>query len=483
MRNLCLFLCLVLLLSLCGCKNDPPAPSAAATTIGPTVESEPAGTTVPVTTTAPAPFEDPTVRVETTAQALRVQDTIELPAIRLSDTSSETVIDRKALNGMEMTYVHLPAAGATAVVPYSGEVFWVAQEGDREMNRGNHYILYAEEEDSLVPLENKEFSGSFTLFGQTISLNFSYAAYGDHVYITHVPVQRELGNWAQPCTVGGRAVGGRECLIRFIIITEEGVYLNYYAYVDLTTGEMNDIWAGADPAIFSGKDLLLYARKEDGTLVTYDSGQRWVLWDPNDKTVSAYDPAEYLPGVTVTESTVTSGSIVWTDGKNLWRLDLETNTLGPVLEKGNLQSFYRGVSVAVYRKDGAFGVYDLENCRDLSLPDANQLVNSSGPMGRFVLYSTNSNTLCVLDVEEAAVFALPEEFAADQFDCRGVGEGGDQLLIATSDRFLVFDGETNGLTEVVYSDPDRVFGYLQWTEEGCAIFLHSEDRREFLILR
>jgi hypothetical protein len=299
------------------------------------------------------------------------------------------------------------------------------------------------------------------------------------VYITYAPIQQEPGNWAQPCAVGNL----HEYLVSFKVKTAEGVYLNYYAYVDLTTGQLNDIWAGADPAIFSGKDLLLYARKEDGTLVTYDSGQRWVLWDPNDKTVSAYDPAEYLPGVTVTESTVTTGSIVWTDGKTLWRLDLETNTLGPVLEKVSLQSFYRGVSVAVYRKDGAFGVYDLENCRDLSLPDANQLVNSSGPMGRFVLYSTNSNTLCVLDVEEAAVFALPEEFAADQFDCRGVDGGGNQLLIATSDRFLVFDGETNGLTEVVYSDPDRVFGYLQWAEEGYAIFLHSEDRREFLILR
>ena len=144
--------------------------------------------------------------------------------------------DRSILGGIiEGRYVHTPVSG------HAREGVYVICTDEIEMNQGSHYDAYYEENGEFIKLKEQTFHGDYSVLGQDFHLEFDWAVHNGQVAITYVGVEEDYRILANPGDADAMLV---ELLCSVQTETGETVATAYPVFLNLETGELNDVLAG-----------------------------------------------------------------------------------------------------------------------------------------------------------------------------------------------------------------------------------------------
>lgn len=178
--------------------------------------------------------------------------------------------DRSFLGGViEGRYVHTPVSS------HAREGVYVICTDEIEMNQGSHYDAYYEENGAFFKLEEHTFSGEYTVLGNEFHIAFDWAVHGGQVALTYVGVEE---NYRIPANPGDSDTMLVELLCSFQDNEGEHISTAYPVFLNLETGELNDVLAGTgaeklmalcNQAISEDGSKMLLAQS-DGTLYYVD---------------------------------------------------------------------------------------------------------------------------------------------------------------------------------------------------------------------
>ena len=464
LKNICLILSLLMVLLLFGCG---------------TVDGQETVTTAPTETETIPPDTEPTIPSWPTAANVSLIDSV--PEQEAADTETSTIVH--TTDDYQATYIY------NAETDVTGRIFWKTQEGETvtEIQPGCRYDVYIMEDGQPVKLENKNFSGGYTLFGKTVELAFSYAVYGDEMYITHSPARSSI-TWAQ---VWDTSRGVKDCLVRFDLETAQG-HICYFAAVDLETGALRDFLAWLDPSailademsvlLWEEDDSLLLLALSENELVYLDAANKRVInfgQENLGKNISKFAFWEGANGLICRARTGTMSSKA-----SVWKLDLKGEMVTPILtDVTPACDFTDGAYVVYLGEDGARYIYDMIAGENIPLFEA---VTVRGGTENFVFYLDGAGAYHVFSIEkkEDLAIKLPEGWETT-LSWRESPKG-DILLASRKDesgtfQLLAFNGRANELIELRRINPNEVQElYVGWTEDGKIRITANEPQAYYI---
>ena len=198
---------------------------------------------------------------------------------------------------IEGSYVHGPAAGMAR-----NGIFYVCTD-EVEMNSGNHYDAYIEENGTYIRLEEQNFSRHYTILGNEFHVEFQWVNANGNCCYTYIDANAA---WRKPNLAG--PVDATLFWFPLSLTAEDGssYNTNYPVLIDLLTGELTDILAGTGAEKIPG--LYQAAISEDRTkllLVSWDQELYYV--DIPSKKLYSVDAlsGEHAESCCLTDSTLT----------------------------------------------------------------------------------------------------------------------------------------------------------------------------------
>lgn len=199
----------------------------------------------------------------------------------LTDSTSEepSVTETQALSmrsgGFQVWPVHLSQAAS-----YLGnEGAYCVCIDPTEMQQGSHYAVFSIENGEQVFWENHTFSADIILLGQTVHVNFEYAAKDDTVVITHAPSGLTSNGIRY---FHNTSLGIHQVLVGINLTLPDGRFLHYPIYLDLETGKVTDLLSNTSlnelcevfsmetyPIVPIGAECFLMARQNPNSSYSY----------------------------------------------------------------------------------------------------------------------------------------------------------------------------------------------------------------------
>ena len=357
-------------------------------------------------------------------------------------------------------YVHTPVA------THARSGVYLVCTDPVEMRQGSHYQAYYEENGALLPLENHDFKGEYTLYGCSIPLAFSWAEHNGIPVLTWNPPDSPLKMLNQ--YESARQVFC-QVLLTFPSQTGEPAATWYPVLLDLATGELTDILAGTQASNLlhienaaispDGRAVVMQQHLPDGYKLFYADLDTHTLYDLDELSGQRTDACVLLENALV----------CWQkkgDHFQIWKLDRTAFQRMEVLENG----FDSG---ATPQADA--GVQFLQGFDDWS-HSGNSYAGT-----RFALLVDDHQAVSVLDLESGEITLVPGLVWPQDAQRDASPDGRKVMLVQYNDKDLstrvgVLDLTTKKYVEFIkhYTSPESI-EYAYWFTNDSVLFASTPD--------
>lgn len=298
----------------------------------------------------------------------------------------------------------------------AGRIFLMCTD-ETELNQGSHYIAYAVENDELVPLEIKQFSGDYGLLGGTVHVELEYVENDGVWAITYIASNSEA---TLDFNILDTSRGAKKCLIGFFCKTHIGTLIQYPVLLDLETGELTDFLSEIEQEkLFPMLSGQIYdsAMDDENRLVIKLSDGNYYYIDPNGN--CCYCLTELI-SQEISDCALTQNAIIcWNESGDYWQIALDTIEVKQILSDVDTVficgiSEGNGSSFVLYRDGGYLHSFDFNNMTDTLLTNIGSWeINSEdgyvSPDGRKLLVMQRENGIFqmgIFDCDTARFLSL-----------------------------------------------------------------------------